>query len=121
MGVLLWGKYIFNLDNGNDDLYFAFDVFDFIYKRTRKDYLDIIGFLRVNIFGVKKMKKLYTKFLAHNNVIYDKHIKSKLYKKEIYSMEYSKISQFTIWTEDASILFIIFNLAKSFKYIYKKE
>ena len=36
-------------------------------------------------------------------------------------MEYSKISQFTIWTEDASILFIIFNLAKSFKYIYKKE
>ena len=36
-------------------------------------------------------------------------------------MEYSKISQFTIWTEDTSILFIIFNLAKSFKYIYKKE
>ena len=104
MGVLLWGKYIFNFDNDNDDLYFAFDVFDFI------------------IFGVKKMKKLYTKFIAHNNVIYDKHIKSKLYKKEIYSMEYSKISQFTIWTEDASILFIIFNLAKSFKYIiYKKE
>ena len=63
MGVLLWGKYIFNLDNDNDDLYFAFDVFDFIYKRTRKDYLDIIGFLTVNIFGVKKMKKLYTKII----------------------------------------------------------
>ena len=122
IGVLLWGKYIFNLDNDNDDLYFAFDVFDFIYKRTRKDYLDIIGFLTVNIFGVKKMKKLYTKFLADNNVIYDKHIKSKLYKKAIYSMGYSRISQFTIWTEDASILFIIFNLAKSFEYIiYKKE
>ena len=63
MGVLLWGKYIFNLDNDNDDLYFAFDVFDFIYKRTRKDYLDIIGFLTVNIFGVKKWKNYIQNFL----------------------------------------------------------
>ena len=45
MGVLLWGKYIFNLDNDNDDLHFDFEVFDFIYKRAGKDYLDIIGFL----------------------------------------------------------------------------
>ena len=35
IGVLLSrGKYIFNLDN--DDLYFDFDVFDFIYKRARR-------------------------------------------------------------------------------------
>ena len=52
MGILLWGKYIFNLDNDNDDLHFDFDVFDFIYKRAGKDYLDIIGFLTL-IFSSK--------------------------------------------------------------------
>ena len=52
MGVLLWVKYIFNLDNDNDDFHFVFDIFDFIYKRAGKDYLDIIGFLTL-IFSSK--------------------------------------------------------------------
>ena len=33
------GKYIFSLDN--DDMYFDFDVFDYIYKRGKNENLDI--------------------------------------------------------------------------------
>ena len=54
MAVLLWGKYIFNLDNDNDDLHFDFEVFDFIYKRAGKDNLDIIGFLTL-LFSSKTL------------------------------------------------------------------
>ena len=32
---------------------------------------------------------------------------------------FKRFSKFLIWAEDASIIFIIFNLAKNFKYIYK--
>ena len=34
-------------------------------------------------------------------------------------MGYSRISQFIVWAEDISVLFIIFKLSKSFQYIYK--
>jgi TRAP-type mannitol/chloroaromatic compound transport system permease small subunit len=34
-------------------------------------------------------------------------------------MGYNRYSNYLSWAEDTSILFIIFNLAKSFKYIYK--
>ena len=138
------GKYIFNLDN--DDMYFDFDVFDEIYKKIRTEKLDIVGFLTVNIFNyntkIKKMKNLYTyqyeedlflkqpelstwmikfkgNFLVHNNMIWDKCIKSKLYKDALSSIGMDRISKFIIWGEDTSIVFIILSLAKSFQYIYK--
>ena len=60
------------------------------------------------------MIKYKGKFLVHNNMFWDKFIKSKLYKKAIYVIGYSRISQYIIWAEDITILFIIFKLAKSF-------
>ena len=145
VGVLMSkGKYIFNLDN--DDMYFDFDIFDYLYQKCKKEKLDIAGFLTVNIYNytanIKKMKDIYTylynedlfltqpelsiwmitfkdKFLVHNNMIWDKCINSQIYKKAINIIGTTKISQFIVWAEDTSILFIIFRLANSFKYIYK--
>ena len=52
-------------------------------------------------------------------MIWDKCIKAKIYKQALYLMGYSSISLFIVWAEDTSVLFIIFKLAKSFKYVYK--
>ena len=56
------GEYIFSLDN--DDLSFDYDLIDNIYKRGKKDNLDIIHFLTVNINNyteeIMKMKHIYT-------------------------------------------------------------
>ena len=138
------GEYIFGLDN--DDMYFYHDVFDYIYKRGKCENLDIIGFLTVNLWNytatIRKMKNIYTYqypeefyleqpelgtwmikfngyFLVHNNMIWDKCIKSLIYKKAVNLLGYHRYSTFLIWAEDASINFVIFNLANSFKYIHK--
>ena len=133
------GKYIFSLDN--DDMYFDDDLFDNIYKIGKNENLDIIGFLTVNLWNykgnIKKMKNLFTylyqddffleqpelgkwmiefngKFLVHN-----KCIKSSIYKNAVNLLGIKRYSNFLSWAEDASILFIIFNISKNFKQINK--
>ena len=138
------GEYIFSLDN--DDLYFDYDVIDNIYKRGKKECLDIIHFLTVNIYNyteeIMRMKNIYTfqypdelyleqpelglwmikfngKFLVHNNMIWDKCIKTSIYKKAINHLGIQRFSKFLSWAEDTSINFVIFNLANNFKYVHK--
>ena len=138
------GEYIFSLDN--DDMYFCSDVFDYIYKKGKNENLDIIGFLTINIWNynakIEKMKDIYTylypeemyieqpelgrwmikfkgNFLVHNNMIWDKCIKSLIYKKAVNLLGFKRYSKLLIWAEDASINFVILNLAKNFKYVYK--
>ena len=138
------GEYIFGLDN--DDMYFDHDVFDYIYKKGKKENLDIIGFLTVNLYNynaeINYMKNIYSyqypdeffleqpelstwmikfegKFLVHNNMIWDKCFKSSLYKKALTLFGFKRFSKFLIWAEDASIVFVIFQLAKNFKYVHK--
>ena len=138
------GEYIFNLDN--DDLYFSHDLFDSIYKIGKNENLDIISFLAINIWNYSSnviyMKNLFSiqfsdefylkqpdlgmwiikykeKFLVHNNMIWDKCINSSIYQKAVNLMGIQKYSQYLIWAEDTSINFIIFKLAKSFKYTNK--
>ena len=138
------GEYIFNLDN--DDIYFSHDLFDSIYKIGKNDNLDIISFLAINIWNYSSnviyMKNLFTiqfsdefylkqpdlgmwiikykeKFLVHNNMIWDKCINSSIYQKAVNLMGIQKYSQYVSWAEDTSINFIIFKLAKSFKYTNK--
>ena len=56
------GYYIFNLDK--DGLFFGKNVLDYIYKRANNEYLDIVGFLTVNLWNytaeIKRMKNFYT-------------------------------------------------------------
>ena len=62
-------KYMFNLDN--DDMYFDFDVFEYIYKKANYEKLDITGFLTINIYNysadINRMKNLYTYQYMLNN------------------------------------------------------
>ena len=138
------GEYIFNLDN--DDIYFCHDLFDSIYKIGKNENLDIISFLAINIrnysSNVIYMKNLFSiqfsdefylkqpdlgmwiikykeKFLVHNNMIWDKCINRSIYQKAVNLMGIQKYSQYVSWAEDTSINFIIFKLAKSFKYTNK--
>ena len=145
VGALLSkGNYILCLDN--DDLFFDEDVFDYVYKQSIKDDLDIVQFRAlftigslINIknvkdyefYGFKENLYLYQpklgiwtitlngKFRIHNNLIWSKSIKSNIYKKAINLLGIQKYSEYVCWAEDTSISFIIFNIAKSFKYIYK--
>ena len=145
LGVLFSkGKYIFNLDN--DDMYFDYDVFDIMCKKLRRTDLDAVGFLTVNLYNytanISRMKNIYSyqyknelflnksrlstwiikfkgKFLVHNNMIWDKCIKSKIYKKAIYKMGIARITKKISWAEDTSIIFLIFKIAKSFLYVHK--
>ena len=64
------------------------------------------------------MIKFKGKYLVHNNMIWDKCIKSSIYKEAVNLMGFGRYSNYLSWAEDTIIIFIIFNLAKSFKYIY---
>ena len=52
-------------------------------------------------------------------MILDKCIKTSLYKKGVILIGFKNYSRYLSWAEDASIIFIIFTLAKSFKIINK--
>ena len=136
--------YIFNLDN--DDLYFDYDVLDYIYKKGKNESLDIINFQAikiwnytadiinmVNIFTYQYPEEIYVeqpelstwmikhkgKFVVHNNMIWDKCLRAFIYKKAINLIGFKRYSKFLSWAEDTSINFVIFILAKSFKYLKK--
>ena len=138
------GKYIFSLDN--DDLYFNEDIFDFIYKKGKNEKLDIIGFLTIDTSNytveIERMKEIYTyqypdelyieqpelsswminfnqNFLVHNNMIWDKCIKSSVYKQSVNYFGINRYSKFLSWSEDTCMNFVIFNIAKNFKYCHK--
>ena len=138
------GKYIFALDN--DDMFFNEDIFDFIYKTANEGNFDIIGFKSIYISNyndnITTMKDGYFSHHPNNLVLYQpklgiypisnngrympndytiwaKCIRSEVYIKAINSLGLKSYSSFLSWAEDTSIVFIIFNIAKSFKFINK--
>ena len=139
------GEYIFALDN--DDMFFNLDIFDFIYLKSRKENFDIIGFKSIVInqnynFNIRKMKDNHFSLHKDNLTLYQpnlgiypiskngvykqndvniwaKCIKTNIYKKAVNSLGILKFSSFMSWAEDTSIVFIIFNIAQSFKFIHK--
>ena len=98
------GEYIFSLDN--DDMYFEYDVLDYIYERGKKENLDIIGFLTVNIYNytakIKKMKNIYTY----------------MYPEEFY-LEQPELSTWMVKFKGKFLVHNIFQFAKNFKYVHK--
>ena len=138
------GNYILCLDN--DDLFFDEDVFDIVYNKAIIENLDIVEFRTLfsikNINNISKIKDyqfynfennlfisqpslgiwtitLNGKFYVHNNLIWGKCIKSSIYKKAIKLLGIQRYSKYVCWAEDTSISFIIFNIAQSYKFIYK--
>ena len=138
------GNYILCLDN--DDFFFDEDLFDYIYKESIKDDLDIIAFRALsscsNFENIDKIRdfhyfgfpnNLYLsqpnlgvwtliikgKFRMHNHMIWSKSIKLNIYQKAVNLLGIQRYSKYICWAEDTSINFIIFNIASSFKYIHK--
>ena len=138
------GKYIFALDN--DDIFLDKDIFKIIYNIAEKGYYDIVEFKSFTIPNyhpkISEIKNYFFNFHPNNLIlhqpelglfpisrnkkyhmndflIWGKSIKSDIYKKAINALGKKRYSVYNCWTEDISILFIIFNLADSFIFINK--
>jgi glycosyltransferase involved in cell wall biosynthesis len=138
------GKYIFALDN--DDMFFDEDVFDYISKKAMKDKHDIVGFKSVYVHSynssIYQMKDGFftnytNKFILHQPMlgryivsenggvwpndytIWGKCIKTEIYKQAVNSLGIKRYSTYINWGEDASIVFVIFNIAQSFLFVHK--
>ena len=51
--------------------------------------------------------------------IWGKCIKTEIYKQAVNSLGIKRYSTFVSWGEDASIVFVIFNIAQSFLFVHK--
>ena len=138
------GKYIFSLDN--DDMYFVDDIFEKISALADIENFDIVEFQTV--FS-KKYDALISEmkdggFVVHRHnlilhqprlalfpiqrkyrferndfQIWSKCINSKLYKNAVNLMGEKRYSKYVTWAEDTSMVFVIFSIAQSFKYVKK--
>jgi glycosyltransferase involved in cell wall biosynthesis len=139
------GKYIFPLDN--DDLFLDYDVFDVVFKQLENRNYDIIGFKAIHGHNYRKIHiseltddylhdhpnnlilhqpELGKYSITKNNKFFlnDIHIWGKCINKEIYIKAINKLgkerySYFISWAEDTAMIFILFNIASSYKFISK--
>ena len=138
------GKYIFCLDN--DDLFYDENLFGYIYTFAENRDYDIVEFKSFNVRNYScclKISEIYespfnqhpinytltqpdlglfpisknNKYSSNDFHIWGKSIKSSIYKNSLNMLTKEKYSFYNCWTEDISILFIIFNLAKSFIFL----
>ena len=138
------GKYIFCLDN--DDLFYDENLFGYIFFFAESRDYDIVEFKTfyvkkyscnlkmseikdspfnqhpinytltqpdLGIFPISKNNK----YSSNDFHLWGKSIKSSIYKKSLNMLTVKKYSFYNCWTEDISILFIIFNLAQTFIFI----
>ena len=138
------GNYIFCLDN--DDLFFDENLFDNIYSKAERYNYDIIEFKSFEILNyhpqITEIKESYFNHHKKNIIIHQpelglfpitknsnyfdndfhiwgKCIKSNIYKKAVNILGKKRFLFYNCWTEDISILFIIFNIAESFIFLDK--
>ena len=135
------GKYILCLDN--DDIFYDENLFDKIFNIAESENYDIVEFKsfyvkrydiqirlseikdspfnrhpnnytliqpKLGIFPITKKNKYY----PNDYHIWGKSIKSRIYKQAINMLSKKYYSIYNCWTEDISIIFIIFNIAQSF-------
>lgn len=138
------GKYIFSLDN--DDIFLDEDIFMTIYNLAYKGNYDIVEFksfiipnynpeikdIRQNYFNSHPSNLILHqpelgifpisrngKLSANDFYIWAKCIKTELYQKSVIALGKKRYSIYNCWTEDISMVFIIFNLAKSYIFVNK--
>ena len=137
------GEYIMNLDH--DDMVFDEDVINTAYKSSENRKFDIIAFMHFNgdnynssIHDIRSISS----FIPHNQIvlqpelsiytmfkndrfaffdyrIWEKLFKNQIYKKSVNFLGYKRYSVFNTYNEDIIGLFIICNIAQSYKYIRK--
>ena len=126
-------------------MFFDEDVFDLVYEEAKKYNYDITGFKVIQANNYKaKISEMEDGCHMHNNSftvyqpklglfgiseedrfkiievhIWSKCIKNYIYKKAVNSLGIRKYSLFMSWAEDTSMVFILFNLAESYRYITK--
>jgi glycosyltransferase involved in cell wall biosynthesis len=136
------GKYIFALDN--DDIFFNENIFEKIFQIAEINDYDIVEFKSFNIPNyhpninqireggfLKHKNNLILKqpdlgifpiskngrYHPNDHNIWGKCIKSEIYKKAVNSLGAERFSKYNIWTEDISIVIIIFNFAESYIFL----
>ena len=138
------GKYILCLDN--DDLFYDEYLFKNILKIEKMYNFDIVEFKSFYVKKYENLLKLseiteshfndhpnnYTlsqpnlgifpiskngKYYSNDFHLWGKLIKINIYKKAIFMLTEKYYSFYNCWTEDISMLFIIFNIAQSFIFI----
>ena len=137
------GKYIFPLDN--DDMFFDDDIFNTIYEEACNFNYDIVGFRaikaysykvginhmeddrfihnnsftiykpKLRLFGISQKNRLKVRDLR----IWCKCIKNTIYKKGVNSLGRKRYSFYISWSEDTSMVFVLFSVAESYRYIKK--
>ena len=144
VGVLISkGKFIFALNN--DDMFFGEDILDDISKEAIKHNHDIISFKSVYVHSynssIYQMKDGFftnytNNFILHQPMlgsylvsenggvwsndytIWGKCIKTEIYKQAVNSTGIKRYSTYINWGEDASMVFILFNIAQSFLFVH---
>jgi len=132
------GKYIFPLDN--DDMFLNEYLFRTIYNEAKFKNYDIVGFkaIRGNNYNSTIYEMYDDPFHKHENGlvvkqpelshfsiehiechIWGKGIKTDLYKKAINSLGFKKYSVYVSYSEDNIIIYILFQIAKKFKFVSK--
>ena len=145
IGTLLSkGKYIFPLDN--DDFFLDEGVLDIVSQEAEKGNFDIVEFIGAEYqkYGIIPNFIKNSEYTTHKNnlilyqpelgkyprfngthfgvfdvFLWGKCIKSEVYKKTIYLLGFDIYSQYIIWGEDLITSYVLFRVAKSFKFIRK--
>ena len=137
------GKYLFPLDN--DDMFFDDDVFNIVYNEAYNFNYDIVGFKTIQASKFKaRICEMEDACHMHNNNftihkpdlslfgisdngkynirevhIWSKCIKNSVYQKGVNSLGRNRYSFFIGWAEDTAMVFVLFNIAESYRYITK--
>ena len=138
------GEFILCLDN--DDIFYDEYLFENILKIKENNNFDIVEFKSFYITKYDNLSKLseikkndlnnhpnnFTlfqpelglfpiskddKYYSNDYHLWGKLIKTNIYKKAIFILTEKYYSFYNCWTEDISVLFIIFNIAQSFIFI----
>lgn len=136
------GKYIVPLDN--DDLFMNGDIFYIVFNQVEIGKYDILDFNAIRgpnyKFHLSEMMDdifhdnpnnivLHQPELSQHSIIkngiyrvnnihlWGKCIRTKIYKKAVNLLGKKKYSYFVCWAEDTAMVFILFSIASSYKYI----
>ena len=136
------GDYIIGLDN--DDFFSNEKILETVYLNAKNNDFDIVEIKSFNIPNYNPSYKQIRNgnYIYHpNNIIlhqpelgrfsisykkklsfrdhfaWGKCIRTKIYKKAVYRLGYKRYSTYNCWTEDLSIVFVLFNTAKSYIFL----